>query len=251
MSQVTFRFYAGLNQFLPVSQRGQTLSYSLNGPTAVKHPIEALGVPHTEVDLILAGGESVAFDHLLRPGEHIGVYPPFTTLDVTPLQRLRPPLPRPPRFILDVHLGQLATYLRLLGFDTLYRNDYEDEELAAISAAEARVLVTRDRRLLMRSRVIYGFCLHTRDSEEQLQAVLRRYQLFDNFTPGQRCLRCNGELQPVPKAEILHRLEPRTKIYFDEFHICPQCDRIYWKGSHYQRMQRFIARLRQNEGEDE
>lgn len=247
MSKVTFRFYAGLNQFLPAPQRGQTLPYTLNGRTAVKHPIEALGVPHTEVDLILADEQAVPFDYLLQPGQRVAVYPAFATLDVGPLERLRPPLPRPPRFVLDVHLGQLATYLRLLGFDTLYRNDYEDEELADISAAEGRVLLTRDRRLLMRSQIVYGYCLHTRDSEEQLHNVLRRYDLLGALNPGQRCLRCNGELVPVPKEQILHRLEPKTKQYFDEFHICQNCDRIYWKGSHYKRMQRFIQRLQRGE----
>lgn len=246
MSQVIFRFYAGLNRFLPSSQQGPTVHYTLNGRTAVKHPIEALGVPHTDVELILADGRAVSFGYLLQPGQRIGVYPPFTTLDVSSVGRLRPPLPQPIRFVLDVHLGQLATYLRLLGFDTLYRNDYEDEQLAAISAAERRVLLTRDRRLLMRSQVVFGYCLHHRDPERQLRNVLHRYRLYDTFTPGRRCLRCNSILLPVTKEHVLHRLEPKTRKYFDEFHLCPQCDRVYWKGSHYQRMQRFITRLRQD-----
>lgn len=250
MKAVTFRFYASLNRFLPPAQRGVTVPYHLNGRTSVKHPIEALGVPHTEVDLILADGEAVTFERLLQAGEQISVYPPFATLDVDGLQWLRPPLSQPLRFVLDVHLGKLATYLRLLGFDALYRNDYEDEELADISAREGRVLLTRDRRLLMRSKIVYGFCLHTRDWEEQLRAVLSRYHLFGSLAPGQRCLRCNGELVPVAKEAIVHRLEPKTKKYFDEFYICRRCQQIYWKGSHYSRMERFIAQLREERPAD-
>lgn len=245
MSAVNIRFYATLNRFLPAAQRGVSVRYRLNGPTSVKHAVEALGIPHTEVALILVDGEAVTFDHLLDSGEMISVFPPFTTLDVSQLTRLRPPLTRPLRFVLDVHLGQLATYLRLLGYDTLYRNDYEDEELADISAREGRILLTRDRRLLMRGQIVYGYCLHSRDPGEQLQAVLRRYHLFDELAPGRRCLRCNGELVPVAKEVILDRLEPKTKKYFDEFQICTSCDQIYWKGSHYSHMQRFVDQLRQ------
>lgn len=241
MSRATFRFYAELNQFLPGEQRQQPVPFILNGRTAVKHPIEALGIPHTEVDLILVKGQTVGFDYLLQAGDRVSVYPTFHTLDVEALRLLRPPLPRPVRFLLDVHLGQLATYLRLLGFDALYRNDYEDEELADLAAETGRVLVTRDRRLLMRKQVTYGCCLQARDPQEQVQAVLRRYDLFAAIDPWQRCLRCNGQLRPVAKEKVLHRLEPKTKRYYDEFHLCQTCQHIYWKGSHYPRMRRFVA----------
>lgn len=248
MSHVSFRFYAELNDFLPSQQRHKPVSFPLNGRTAVKHPIEALGVPHTEVAMILVEGEAVDFSYLLQPGDRVSVYPTFHTLDIPALRLLRPPLPRPVRFLLDVHLGQLATYLRLLGFDTLYRNDYEDEELANAAAQSGRVLVTRDRRLLMRKQVTYGCCLHTRDPQEQVQVVLHRFQLHEQIDPWQRCLRCNGQLRPVDKEEVLHRLEPKTKRYYDEFHICQECGKVYWKGSHYPRMRRFIAAMRAHSG---
>jgi uncharacterized protein with PIN domain len=160
------------------------------------------------------------------------------------MELLRPRLPRPVRFLLDVHLGQLATYLRLLGFDAVYDNDCEDAELADLAHESGRVLLTRDRRLLMRKQVTYGYCLHARDPQAQLRAVLRRYDLFDAINPWQRCLRCNGRLRPVAKEEILHRLEPKTKKYYEEFHICEACDQIYWKGSHYQALQEFLAEIR-------
>lgn len=244
MGCATFRFYAELNQFLPPQKRQRTLSYRLNGRTAIKHPIEALGVPHTEVALILVDGRPVPFSYLLQAGDRAAAFPAFHTLEIDGAALLRPPLSRPLRFVLDVHLGQLATYLRLLGFDAAYRNDFHDEELANMAAETGRVLLTRDRRLLMRKQITYGFCLHTRDPMQQVQAVLQRFDLFDAIDPWQRCLRCNGILQPVAKEQVLDQLEPKTRRYYDEFHLCQSCGNVYWKGSHYPRMRRFIARVR-------
>lgn len=246
MSEVTFRFYAELNLFLPAEQRQRAVTTSLPGRTSVKHLIEALGVPHTEVALILAGGRPVTFAYIVQADDLISVYPPFRTLDVGALARLRPPWPEPLRFLLDVHLGRLATYLRLLGFDAEYENGFEDEALAELAARSGRVLLTRDRRLLMRKQITYGYCLHSRDPQRQLVAVLRRFDLFEQIDPWQRCLRCNGRLRPVRKEEVLDRLEPKTKKYYDDFHRCEACGQIYWKGSHYPRMKRFIERVRQN-----
>jgi uncharacterized protein with PIN domain len=202
--------------------------------------IEALGVPHTEVDLILVNSRSVDFSYLVQNGDRISVYPVFETFDITPLVRLRPHPLRETRFVLDVHLGRLTTYLRMLGFDALYRNDYADEELARISSSEGRILLTRDRGLLKRSIVTHGYCLRTTNPRQQLIEVLRRFDLFASVKPFQRCLHCNGLLQPVDKTAISQRLLPKTRQYYDEFHCCRVCDRIYWKGSHYQRMQQFV-----------
>jgi uncharacterized protein len=247
----TFRFYAELNQFLPPEQRQQTIPYTLPARTAIKHPIEAFGVPHTEVELLLVNGAAQGFDYILQQGDRVAVYPAFHNLAPDGAALLRPPLPRPVSFLLDVHLGQLASYLRLLGFDAAYRNDCDDPELAETAARERRVLLTRDRRLLMRSAIVYGYCLHTRDPQEQLLAVLQRFDLFQLIAPGSRCLRCNGELAPIAKAEILHRLEPKTRRYYDDFYRCLACDQIYWQGSHYERMQAFIAGVRQQGANDE
>ncbi|MDX1689236.1 MAG: Mut7-C RNAse domain-containing protein [Candidatus Promineifilaceae bacterium] len=246
MSTATFRFYAELNVFLPPAQQQRPIVYSLPARTAVKHPIEALGVPHTEVALIVASGRAVGFDYIVQANDVVSVYPPFRTLDVSSLTRLRPPWPNPLRFLLDVHLGRLATYLRLLGFDARYENEFDDEALAELAERSRRVLLTRDRRLLMRKQITYGYCLHSRDPQRQLVAVLRRFDLFEEIDPWQRCLRCNGRLRPVAKEEVVHRLEPKTKKYYDEFHICEACGQVYWKGSHYPRMKRFIERVRQN-----
>ncbi|MFZ0549060.1 MAG: Mut7-C RNAse domain-containing protein [Candidatus Promineifilaceae bacterium] len=243
MSTIQIRFYARLNKFLPPDKRQKSLLYPLNGPLTTKHMVEASGIPHTEVHLLIINGRPVTFDYQLQPGDRLAVYPEFTTLDTAAMSQLRPPLPQPPRFVADVHLGRLTTFLRLLGFDTLYPEDYDDEVLAQISHDQERILLTRDRRLLMRKIVTYGCCLHSHDSYEQLQTVLHRYNLFDQTDPWQRCLRCNGRLTPVSKEAILHRLEPKTKQYYHDFRICEECQHIYWKGSHYAALQEFINRI--------
>jgi len=242
-----FRFYAELNDFLPQERRFVTFTYPFDLSPSVKDAIEALGVPHTEVDLILANGESVDFSYVLRDDDRISVYPVFESIDITPLVRVRPRPLRQTRFVLDTHLGRLAVYLRMLGFDTLYRNDYRDEELARISSEERRILLTRDRGLLKRNAVTRGYCVRSTEPRQQLIEVLRRFDLFGSLAPFQRCLRCNGTLQPVRKEEVINRLPPRTRRYYDEFRICIRCGQIYWKGSHYQRMQRFAEWVSQQD----
>ncbi|MGK7876358.1 MAG: Mut7-C RNAse domain-containing protein [Xenococcaceae cyanobacterium] len=245
MHQAFFRFYAELNDFLPPSRRKVAFAHRFKDSASIKDMIEALGVPHTEVDLILANSESVDFSYLVQDGDWISVYPIFESIDITPLLRVRPRPLRIPRFVLDTHLGKLATYLRILGFDALYRNDYQDEELAHISSRDGRILLTRDRGLLKRSVVTHGYCVRETNSWQQLVEVLRRFDLFRQISPFQRCLRCNGLTEAVAKEIISDRLPPKTRQYYDEFRICSECDQIYWKGSHYQRMQQFIAQILQ------
>ncbi len=244
MDTVQFRFYADLNDFLLPQQRQRPFCQPVyDGTQSVKHHIESLGVPHTEVELILVNGRFVDFNYLVQADDQISVYPPFHTLDVSPLVPLRQSLTPPYRFILDNHLGKLARTLRLLGLDTLYaNNEADDADLAHVAHEEKRILLTRDRGLLKRGNVIYGYCLRTRDSEKQLTAVMHRFQLHDEINPWTRCLRCNGLLQPVGKEAIVHRLEPKTKLYFDEFRICQTCGQIYWQGSHFSRLQGIIDR---------
>jgi uncharacterized protein with PIN domain len=240
MQQAHFRFYAELNDFLPTGRRQRTFVYSFELSGSVKDMIESLGVPHTEVDLILVNGQSVDFSYLVQDGDRVSVYPVFEAIDISPMLRVRPEPLRESRFVLDVHLGQLAVYLRMLGFDTLYRNDYADEELARISSQENRILLTRDRGLLKRNIVTHGYCLRTTNPREQLVEVLRRFDLFSAIQPFQRCLHCNSPLQTVDKEEISHRLSPQTQQYYNHFRHCPACDRVYWRGSHFKRMQQFV-----------
>ena len=242
MKEAHFRFYATLNYFLPSARRQITFLHRLKEDGSIKDTIEALGVPHPEVDLMLVNGESVDFSYLVQDGDWISVYPPFTTLDLTPLGCLRSPL-QEIRFVVDTHLGKLATYLRLLGFDTLYRNDYQDRELAEISSQEGRILLTRDRGLLKRSIVTYGYCVRQDWAEKQLVEILQRFDLYSQIRPFQRCLRCNGLIQSVAKDKIDYRLLPKTRKYYDEFHICEDCQQIYWQGSHYQQMHYFVEKV--------
>jgi uncharacterized protein with PIN domain len=240
MKQVWFRFYAELSDFLPAAKRQIAFAHSFQGRVSVKHLIEALGVPHPEVDLVLVNGQSVDFSYLVQDSDRISVYPVFESIDITPLVRLRPQPLREPRFVLDTHLGRLAVYLRMLGFDTVYRNDYADEELAQVTSQEGRILLTRDRGLLKRSEVTHGYCVRDTNPRRQVVEVLRRFDLFQAVTPLVRCVRCNASLAPVSKEAISHRLQSKTLQYYDEFRICQGCDQVYWQGSHYKRMQRFI-----------
>lgn len=226
-----FTFLGELNDFLPHYRKNSSFAIDFEGHQTLKHLIKSLGVPHTEFGQVLVNGQPAAPPDRLQDGDQVTVYP----ADTLP--------PSEPRFVLDNHLGQLATYLRMLGFDSLYRNDYQDNELSQVSSEEERVLLTRDRRLLMRKVIRHGYCIHQTDPRQQAIEVLKRFKLAGQVRPFQRCLRCNSLLQVVSKQDIIERLEPLTKIYYDEFHICPACNQIYWKGSHYGHMQEMIAYL--------
>lgn len=245
MKRAEFQFFAELNDFLPKAQQGIRFPYAFQDHPTVKHSIESLGIPHTEVFAIRANDHLVDFSYQIQHGDFIRVYPPSQAGEINPETVVFERPEHCPRFILDTHLGRLAAYLRMLGFDTWYRNDYEDEELAQLAGDTGRVLLTRDRRLLMRSRVRFGICIRSLTPEEQVVEVLERYRLFDKITPFKRCLRCNHPLSPIAKETVLDRLEPLTRLYFDKFHYCPACEQIYWKGSHYERMKDFIQRVSQ------
>jgi uncharacterized protein with PIN domain len=236
-----FRFYEELNDFLLPEQRKQTLSYRFSGHPGIKDPIEVLGVPHTEVELILVNGQSVGFDYPLRHGDRVAVYPVFESLDISPLLKLREKPLRNPRFVLDINLGKLAKHLRLLGFDSLYRNDWRDAEVADVAANERRIVLTRDRRLLYAKRITHGHWVRAVQPERQVEEVLRRFDLYRLIRPFARCLVCNGELAPIDKTEVLDRLEPKTRLYYDVFYRCGDCEKIYWEGSHVENMRRQFA----------
>lgn len=246
MKTAYFRFHAELNDFLPPGRKNITFSHPFNGKVAIKDVLQALGAPHTEIDKILVNGRSVNFNYLVKPGDWVNVYPETVSPGVTSIIKLRPRPLSQSSFVVDTHLGKLATYLRMLGFDALYQNDYEDDALASISSQSGRILLTRDRDLLKRNLVTYGYFIRNTCPRRQLVEVLQRYNLYDQIHPFRRCIRCNGTLEAVSKADVADRLPPNTNLYFDEFHLCQNCGKIYWKGSHYQRMQRFIEQLLDN-----
>lgn len=238
-----FRFYEELNDFLPTDKRKQSFAYTFNGHPAVKDSIEALGVPHSEVELIIVNGQSVAFSYQVQNNDRVAVYPVFESLDITPLVRLRENPLRNPCFILDVHLGKLARLLRMLGFDTLYRNDYADQEIIDIAAREKRIILTRDLGLLKNSAVTHGYRVRSTHPEEQIREIVNRLQLHSLIQLFSRCMNCNGLVQPVEKSVIEDRLPPRTARYYQQFFQCSQCKNIYWRGSHYVKMLEKINNL--------
>jgi uncharacterized protein len=240
VKQARFRFYAELNDFLPPDKRALAFSHAFSGRQSVKHLIEALGVPHTEVDLILINWRSAAFSEIVEDGDAVSVYPVFEAFDVASVSRVRSHPLRQTRFILDAHLGRLAGYLRMLGFDTLYRNDFQDEELCRTGAAEHCILLTRDRDLLKRRAVSHGHYVRQTNPRAQLVEILRRFDLAGSIAPFTRCMRCNGVLEPVPKEQVLDRVPPLSREHCDKFQICRDCRQVYWNGSHHRRMEGFI-----------
>jgi uncharacterized protein len=238
-----FRFYAELNDHLPPDQQYKAHEKSFFVPSTVKDVIESFGIPHVEVELIIVNGESVGFSHVVRDGDRIGVYPVFESVDITPALRVRSEPLRDPNFVLDVHLGKLAAYLRMLGFDALYRSCYTDPELVRISSVERRVLLTRDRGLLKHSAISHGYWLRETDSRCQAAEVVQRFDLARFIRPFTRCMACNGLIESVSRERVRDRLLPHTAELYDEFRQCSQCGRVYWKGTHYKRMRRWIEEL--------
>jgi uncharacterized protein with PIN domain len=202
-----------------------------HAPGSVKDFFESFGVPHTEVGSVFVNGIAVDFGRLVLGGDVVEVRPVVGSLAVGV------------GFVLDVHLGRLAAFLRMLGFDAMYRSCFEDAELARISARESRALLTRDRGLLMRNELTLGYWVRNTDSRLQTEEIVRRFGLAASFRPWTRCMACNALLQPATKADVIRRVPPRTAECHDEFSECSGCMRVYWKGSHYERMQRWVAEL--------
>ncbi|OGO13575.1 MAG: twitching motility protein PilT [Chloroflexi bacterium RBG_13_68_17] len=244
MPRLSLRFYQELNDFLSQPLRGRRFDHAVAGRASVKDVVEALGVPHTEVDLILVNGDSVDFGYQVRDGDDISVYPIFETLDVGPLVRLRPRPLREPRFIADVHLGRLAAYLRLFGFDCLFEPAWGDAQLAAAAAEEGRTLLTRDRGLLKRRIVTRGYCPRDSHPRRQLVEVLRRFELIGLARPFTRCMRCNGSLAPAADEDVRRQVPAAVAASNPEFSSCTGCGRVYWKGSHYDRMLALVEHVR-------
>lgn len=243
MTHLTLRFYGDLGDFLPYRRRGREFAHEVEGSPSVKDVIEALGVPHTEVDVILANGASVDFTYRVGEGDLVVVYPAGVAPEGIELNHLQPALPAEPRFILDVHLGRLAAYLRMLGYDTWYATEAEDADLAERAEREGRVLLTRDVGLLKRGSVQLGAFVRGAEPERQLVEVARRFRLSGTFAPFTRCLGCNGPLAAAEKAAVLDRLPPKVSALYDEFQQCGSCGHVYWKGTHHQHMLALIERV--------
>lgn len=241
MVVATFRFYEELNDFLAPARRGRSFACRCARRATVKHMIEALGVPHTEVELILVNGASVGFNRLLEDGDRVAVYPCFERFDVTPLLRVRERALRVTRFIADAHLGGLARLLRMAGFDTLYDNRFDDAEIERIAARDLRIVLTRDRGLLMRRTITHGCYVHALRPEAQLVEIFERLDLGRSARPFALCLRCNAPLRRIDKALVMPVLPPSVRAGQQRFSTCDVCGRVYWEGSHWKRMSALLG----------
>lgn len=240
MVTATFRFYEELNDFLAPCRRKRQFDCACAQAATTKHMIEALGVPHTEVELVLVNGESVGLDRLLNEGDRVAVYPKFESLDITPLLRVRDRPLRVMRFVADAHLGGLASLLRMAGFDTLYDNGFQDGEIADIAAGEGRIVLTRDRDLLKRRVVTHGCYVRALKSKQQFREIFDRLELARSAQPFSLCLHCNAPLRPIDKASVLDRLPPRVRERYQRFSTCDVCNRVFWEGSHWQQMRALL-----------
>jgi uncharacterized protein with PIN domain len=240
MVNATFRFYEELNDFLPRGRRKVEFTVPCARAASAKHMIEALGVPHTEVELILVNGESSGFERQLCDGDRVAVYPKFARFDVRSLLRVRAAPLREVRFVADAHLGGLARLLRMAGFDTLYDNRIDDPTVEALSANEARIALTRDRELLKRRGITHGCYVWALKPALQFAEVFQRLDLAASARPFTLCLACNAPLRQVAKAEVAARLPPSVRAAQDEFLTCDVCHGVFWRGSHWRRMKALL-----------
>ncbi len=240
MVTATFCFHEELNEFLLREQRGREFSVPCARNATTKHMIEALGVPHTEVEVILINGYAVGFDRLLRDGDRVAVYPRFESPAIKPPLRLREWPLRVIHFVADSHLGGLARLLRMAGFDTLYRNDYRDSEIAGIAGRERRIVLTRDRDLLKQRGISHGCYVHALKPARQFAEIVARLDLARSFCPFTLCLECNAPVRTIDKQSIFSALPESIKVLHEHFTICDHCGRVFWEGSHWQRMRQLL-----------
>ena len=238
------RFYAELNDFLPAGKRQVAFDYTFTGTPSIKDAIEAIGVPHPEVDLVVVNGVSIGWDYHLAPDDAVSVYPVFEAMDISPAVRLRPEPLRVTRFLLDAHLGRLARLLRMLGFDSAYDAGYESTRAIEIATGENRIILTRDRQLLKNARITRGYWVRATEPREQIEEVVARLDLRSQFAPFTRCMECNGEIVDRTDTEVANRVPPRARARAEAFHQCAECGKIYWEGTHVERMRRLIEELR-------
>ncbi len=238
-----FRFYEELNDFLPQEQHKQTLYYWFNGTPGIKDPIEVFGVPHTEVDLIIVNGESVGFDYKLQHTDRVAVYPVFEGIDISPIVKLRDKPLRNLAFVADINLGKLARLLRLFSFDTILANNLNDREIVEQAVGQKRIILTRDRRLLFHKEITHGYWVRSVLPMQQLEEVVKRFELGSLIRPFCRCVLCNGLIDAVDKEYVLHLLQPKTRLYYEKFYRCRCCGQVYWEGSHVDKTKVRFAHL--------
>jgi uncharacterized protein with PIN domain len=243
MAKGTFRFYEELNDFLPKHRKKATFEAEFRGKRSIKDMIEALGVPHTEIDLILVNGKSVGFNYILQNRDRVSVYPVFESLNITDVTLLRKIPLRRHKFIADINLGNIVKYMRVLGFDLYYDSLLSTREIIEISKRESRIILTKSRKLLKFKDVTHGIFIRPGATTEQIRRIIDYLDIKDNIKPFSRCLRCNNLLKSVLKEKILDRIPPKTKELCDEYVQCRSCDNIYWKGTHFINMKKVVRQI--------
>ncbi len=238
---VSFRFYEELNDFIAPERRRREFDFSCASGVNIKHVIEAFGVPHTEVELILVNGVSVAFTEHLQQDDHVSVYPRFEAFDIGSLLSVRAHPLRVTRFVADAHLGGLARLLRMAGFDTIYDNHFGDAEIVRIAGRDGRIVLSRDRDLLKRRGISHGCYVHALKPDPQLSEILARLDLAASMRPLSLCLECNSPLRPVDKALVIDALPACVRERQEQFSTCDSCQRVFWEGSHWRRMHERLA----------
>lgn len=239
-----FRFYESLNDFLPKERKKISFQHFFPSTSSIKDIIESLGVPHTEIDLILVNGQSVNFYQQLKEGDYVSVYPVFELFDINDKIKLRPKPLRESHFILDVHLGKLARHLRLLGFDTIYEANYDDDDVIKIASQQKRMILTRDIGLLKRKQVSYGYWLRETNPNAQIKEIINKFDLSKKAQPFTRCLSCNGEIhQLIDPSIVSNNIPDGIKSWQHDFYQCLTCQRIYWHGTHYEKLKSLVDKL--------
>lgn len=240
---ISVRCYGELNDNLPKEHRYISLLHRIESNIAVKEFAFKLGISFDRIDLVLANGISVDSAYPLKDNDHICFFPVSESFDISSITKVHEHPLRQPKFVLDVHLGKLANHLRMLGFDTLYRDDYIDDILCQISLQENRTLLSKDKSLIETESLTHAYLVKNKEPRLQLIEVLNRFQLFTLTAPFTRCIECNSMLQRIDMGRILSRIPARVKEWCSEYQWCSACDRVYWKGSHYKKMQEFISSL--------
>jgi uncharacterized protein with PIN domain/sulfur carrier protein ThiS len=232
VSTATFRFDDGLAAFLAKDFRGRSFSYTCARAATLKNAIEALGIPHTEVGGVVVNGEPATLQRIVRENDVIEVHPPgIEKVGSVPI------------FLADAHLGGLARFLRMLGFDTVHRNALDDAEIRRLASDENRIVLTRDRELLKCREIRRGCYVRALKPENQLQEVAERYGLGPLARPFTLCLHCNLVLEAIDKRAVAHRVPENVLSVHQTFSYCRGCDHVYWPGSHYERMRAALTPL--------
>lgn len=238
-----FRLYAELNDFLPTERKQKQFIETFKTPVSVRETLISLGIPLSEIDLILVNGKSAALNHKLTEGDQISVYPVFESLDISSKTKVRKESLRQTKFVLDAHLGKLAKYLRMLGFDTLYQSNFEDDEIIDIAQHDHRIILTRDKLLLRSEKITHGYYIRSTEKHQQLKEVINKFDLTNQFKSFTRCMTCNEKLKEVNKKEVINKINQDTAHTFNIFYYCNNCDKVFWKGSHFERMENYIRGL--------